>query len=87
MTFTATVTTKGQITLPVGIRKALGIVQGDRLSFTRTGDRVELAKTPSFLDLAASIVPADDIAGEPWHEVRRKVRDTHATEQANRGRG
>ena len=35
---TATVTSKGQITIPSTIRSALNIVAGDRVEFVRTAD-------------------------------------------------
>ena len=33
----ATLTTKGQITIPAAVRKAMGVVSGDRIAFVRTG--------------------------------------------------
>jgi AbrB family looped-hinge helix DNA binding protein len=35
---TATVTSKGQITIPSTIRSALNVVAGDRVEFVRTAD-------------------------------------------------
>jgi AbrB family looped-hinge helix DNA binding protein len=35
---TATVTSKGQITIPSAIRSALKVVAGDRVEFVRTAD-------------------------------------------------
>ncbi|MFA6709825.1 MAG: AbrB/MazE/SpoVT family DNA-binding domain-containing protein [Candidatus Methanomethylophilaceae archaeon] len=36
---TAKVTSKGQITIPIDIRRELGLSQGDRLAFLRYEDR------------------------------------------------
>jgi len=36
----ATVTSKGQVTLPVGLRRALGIEPGQTVGFRRSGDQV-----------------------------------------------
>ena len=36
MTAVATITTKGQITIPAAVRKALGVGCGDRITFVRT---------------------------------------------------
>lgn len=35
---TATMTSKGQITIPGDIRRALGVVAGDRVEFIETGE-------------------------------------------------
>jgi len=37
---TSTLTSKGQITLPVDVRRRLGLEQGDRVSFDVRGDGV-----------------------------------------------
>lgn len=54
---TATVTSKGQITIPVGVRKELGISPGDRVEFARTEEgRFEIvAATRSVTALKGSI--------------------------------
>ena len=36
----AKITSKGQITIPVAVRKALGVKDGDKVLFVQEGDRV-----------------------------------------------
>jgi AbrB family looped-hinge helix DNA binding protein len=51
----ATVTSKGQITVPNGLRKALDISAGDRLRFVRAADgsvRLETRKRRRLVDIA-----------------------------------
>ena len=61
----ATVTSKGQVTIPADIRKALGLGVGERVVFTRLDDgtAVMRAKTRSIMDLRGLLKP----------ERRRKV--------------
>jgi AbrB family looped-hinge helix DNA binding protein len=40
----ATVTSKGQITLPVSVRKRLGLRKGSRIVFFETGEEVRIFK-------------------------------------------
>jgi len=49
----ATMTSKGQITIPADIRKALGLTAGEKVVFTRLEDGTMLmrAKTRSILEL------------------------------------
>jgi antitoxin PrlF len=72
----ATITSKGQVTIPAEIRKALGLSAGERVVFTRLDDgtTVMRAKTRSLNDLKGLLKPA---AG------KRKV----AIEDMNIGRG
>jgi antitoxin PrlF len=42
----ATVTSKGQITLPAALRRELGIQTGDRVRFERSGERVVMRPLP-----------------------------------------
>ncbi|MBI4755447.1 MAG: AbrB/MazE/SpoVT family DNA-binding domain-containing protein [Betaproteobacteria bacterium] len=55
----ATVTSKGQVTIPADIRKALGLRAGDRVVFTRLEDGTTImrAKTRSILDLQGMLKP------------------------------
>jgi AbrB family looped-hinge helix DNA binding protein len=52
----AAVTSKGQITIPVGIRKSMRLKAQDRVVFTRLADGtvVMRAKVRSIVDLAGS---------------------------------
>jgi antitoxin PrlF len=49
----ATITSKGQVTIPADIRKALGLAAGERVVFTQLDDGTTLmrAKRRSILDL------------------------------------
>jgi antitoxin PrlF len=55
----ATLTSKGQITIPADIRKALGLSTGGRVVFTRLEDGTTLmrAKTRSVEDLKGLLKP------------------------------
>jgi AbrB family looped-hinge helix DNA binding protein len=48
------VTRRGQTTIPMEIRKKLGIKEGSRLRAHAEGDRVILTKVPSVFDLAGT---------------------------------
>lgn len=74
----AKVTSKGQVTVPKPVREALGIKEGDEVVFRVEGNRAVLARTPDFLDLAASIrVPAAK-RNVAWDEVLRRTRSDRA---------
>ena len=69
MTSIATVTSKGQVTLPVAVRRALSVEQGDKLMFTVRDQLVFIAKNPGFLSLAGTVnVPASK-AGAQWSQI------------------
>lgn len=67
----ATLTSKGQVTIPADIRKAMGLEAGERLVFTQLDDgtTVMRAKTRSVLELKGLLkavarkrkVPVDDM--------------------------
>jgi len=48
----ATVTSKGQVTIPKSVREALELHEGDELLFRVQRNTAVLAKTPDFLELA-----------------------------------
>jgi len=54
---TATVTSKGQITIPAEVREDLGLKVGDRVSFIKgeNGEYILKAKTGSLMDLKGFI--------------------------------
>jgi antitoxin PrlF len=44
----ATITSKGQITIPIDLREALGIKTGDKIRFTRRGDDLILSRKKKY---------------------------------------
>lgn len=55
----ATLTSKGQITIPAEIRKAMGLTAGERVVFTRLDDgtTVMRAKSRSIFELQGLLTP------------------------------
>ncbi len=54
MTKEVLVTRRGQTTIPMEIRRKLGIREGSRLRVETSGDKVILSKIPSVFDLAGT---------------------------------
>jgi antitoxin PrlF len=70
----ATITSKGQVTIPKSVRDALELHEGDRLLFRVSRSQALIAKAPDFLELAGSVsVPAGK-RGTSWDEVLRSSR-------------
>lgn len=78
MEISARLTTKGQITIPRAVRKALALQEGDRVTFRVDGDRAILARTEDLLSLAGSIAVPAARRGMPWSEI---------IEESHRARG
>lgn len=85
MQIPATITSKGQITIPVEVRKALGLQAGDRVMFRLADGHAvirpeddrgqeacsfELEKLPAFFDLAGSVAVPDDVDPADWPAQR-----------------
>lgn len=66
----ATLTSKGQITLPKSVRDALDLKEGDRVLFRVLEGRAVLAKVEDFLDLAGSVSVAPGKRGAAWPEIK-----------------
>ena len=81
---TSKVTSKGQTTIPKGIRERLGIKTGDRVAFLLRDDGVLLRPVKgTLLDLRGSIKPRkrpDDL-----DEVRRAAKETLAKKAVRGG--
>jgi len=78
MDSTAKITSKGQITIPKGVRDTLGLREGDSLLFRIDGGRAVIAKTADLLELAGSVsIPAGK-RGTPWDEVLSRTRAARA---------
>lgn len=74
----ATITSKGQVTIPTSVREALNLNAGDKLLFVPEGNRivvVPIRKRPisDFYGIFASDQPLPDMA-----ELRRQMREYYA---------
>lgn len=79
MDIAARVTSKGQITIPKGVRDALGVNAGDQIVFRVVGEKATIARTPDLLELAGTVeVPAAK-RGTSWDDVRKDVRSARAS--------
>ena len=54
---TGTLTSKGQVTVPVEIRRFLNVGPGDKLIFARTGNRVEIVPATTSVKQLKSVLP------------------------------
>ena len=57
----AKITSKGQVTIPVEVRQALGLKQGDVLAFEAKADYAVVRRIPTAAEVAAELD-----AEEPW---------------------
>jgi len=74
----ATVTSKGQVTVPKAVREALGVTEGDQIVFRVEGNRAILARSANFLDLAGSVpVPAAK-QNATWDDIVGRTRESRA---------
>lgn len=55
MSYITSVTSKGQATIPIQIRKKMGIKAGDKVQFKPTNKGVELEAVPDFFSLQGSL--------------------------------
>ncbi|MDK9726265.1 MAG: AbrB/MazE/SpoVT family DNA-binding domain-containing protein [Sterolibacteriaceae bacterium MAG5] len=55
---TSSVTTKGQVTIPIELREKLGIKPGDRVGFVAEGERVLLLRQETALEAVFGLVKA-----------------------------
>ncbi len=60
----STVTTKGQVTIPVSIRKKYGLHANDRVDFITEGDRIILIPVKTLRDFRGSVTGSGDPDGE-----------------------
>jgi antitoxin PrlF len=79
----ATMTSKGQLTIPAEVRRQLGLKAGDRVVFHIEDHEVRLTPAKSRLAAGYQSIPA---LAEPktWDEIAAIVREERA--EADRGR-
>lgn len=58
----AKVTTKGQVTIPKGIRDAFGIRPNDKVDFEREGEKIVLVPLKTLKDLRGAVKPKRKIS-------------------------
>lgn len=80
----ATLTTKGQVTLPIRLRDALGLKPGDEITFVEdpNGDFLLQAHSHSLADLRGSVRPSRRIRAaelDQWIEEARGARPGRRT--------
>lgn len=78
MDVSARVTSKGQITIPHAVRKALAIEAGDEIHFRVDGQRATIARSPDLIQLAGSVSVPAPRRGTPWDVVLRETRRIRA---------
>ncbi len=71
----STMTTKGQVTVPVDFRKMLGLSPNDRVIFTKKGKDIVIRKAVDILDLAGSLKPKKNKGVDPVKA--REYMETH----------
>ena len=79
----STVTTKGQVTIPIEVRRLLGVVPHDQVAFVVEGDKVELKRKTSVVARTAGIFKS----AEPpltAEELREAAADAIAEEAVQR---
>ncbi|MCK9388504.1 MAG: AbrB/MazE/SpoVT family DNA-binding domain-containing protein [Sulfuritalea sp.] len=54
----SSVTTKGQVTIPIELREKLGIKPGDRVGFVDEGDRIVLQRQETAIEAVFGMVKA-----------------------------
>ena len=75
MEYRATVTSKGQITVPKAVRQILGIKEGDSLLFDLENGDIRLRVEREVVDFADYAGTWREGEGMSWEEVNAYVRD------------
>ena len=81
-----TVTRKGQVTVPVEIRRALGLREGDKVIFTLDGNEARLARTGSVVERTAGVFKSHSppSTAEELREIAEKAIAADVVERMSR---
>lgn len=75
-TYYATVTSKGQITVPKAVRESLAVFTGDRIAFTLEDGNVAVAGISTNIeDLFGKFKPVPGADTSDWDKVRQEAWD------------
>ena len=76
----ATITSQGQVTIPAEVRRKLGLIKREKVTFLIAGDRVELVPTRFTLEsVFGSVEPLPDQSIDFDREIEEAMED-HADE-------
>ncbi len=82
--FTSSVSPKGQVTIPIKIRKRLGVKPKDKVAFYIEGDEVKIAPVTSALDESyGSVAPLKPPRN--WNEIEEIAREEQAQSAVREG--
>lgn len=82
MDASATMTTKGQVTIPKQVRDELGLREGDRVLFRVVDGRAVLARTADLLELEGAVAVPADARELSWGEIRARAHRSQAARSA-----
>lgn len=79
----AKMTSKGQVTIPQEVRRALALEPGDRVDFRIREGVAEIKRQGSLADLSGTVPVPDEVRGKSWDEIRalamrRRAKDWEA---------
>ena len=78
MIYTATITQKGQVTIPVDIRRFLGVSPYERVTFVREANQIYIRPAKSFLDLKGSVRSEKKVSNEKMDKaVLKHIRNQY----------
>jgi AbrB family looped-hinge helix DNA binding protein len=80
------VTRKGQVTVPADIRKALGLHEGDRVSFLLQNGEVKLEKAGSVIERTAGALRNPSLPSLSDRELKEAIAQSVADDVMERGR-
>ena len=75
---TTRLTSKGQVTIPVHVRRALGLKPRDRVAFTLEDGVATVRKAESVVDRWAGALKGSDIGPLDFKKLRREFEDAMA---------
>jgi antitoxin PrlF len=74
--FTATMTSKGQVTVPVEVRRRLGLKASDKLTFTIVGDEMRVRSPRAALEAVLGSIK--QLPGTTTEDIERQIDEANA---------